>query len=186
MQKPDLDRMWETFIKIPRENNQINFDSIFDTIRFKIYPIIKSLRKEGIIDWYCFLIHDKKSGVPTTQDDDNAYFHIRVSFKKNNGFDFPKLLPDYCVMTRKIERSWVQEIGMDERTKFDPSLLKTEQIEDAWRIIGEQSEWLVSMLDIFKENVKIPLQYIGQFIHYYFNMTQLSVTCPKCKTVIRL
>jgi hypothetical protein len=187
MQKPNLDKMWETFIRIPTENSRINSDSIFDTIRFRIYPVIQRLKNDSILDWHCFLIHDRNSGVPTTQDDSNAYFHIRVSLKKNDGFDFPKVLPEYCVMTRKVERSWVQNISIDERgTGFDTSLLKREEIEELWRIIGEQSEWLMNMLDIYKEEVQIPLNYIAQFFHYYFNMTQLSVTCPNCRNVIRL
>lgn len=41
------------------------------------------LMKDGLIDWYGVLIHDRNSGVPTTADDDNPYFHIRVSFKKD-------------------------------------------------------------------------------------------------------
>jgi hypothetical protein len=90
-------------------------------------------------------------------------------------------------LTRKIECSWVQDIYIDDKgTKFDTSLLKHEEIEEVWRIIGEQSEWLINMLNIFKENVKIPFQYIGLFFHYYVNMAQISVTCPKCKKVIQL
>lgn len=81
----------------------------------------------------------------------------------------------------------MQDISIDNKgTKFDKSLLKHEEIEEVWRIIGEQSEWLLSMLDAYKENVKIPLQHVGQFLHYYFNMTQLSISCPNCNTVIRL
>jgi len=53
--------------------------------------------------------------------------------------------------------------------------LKDESIEEVWRIIGEQSEWLLYMLDIFKDIINIPLQYVGQLLHYFSNMTQLMV-----------
>jgi len=58
---------------------------------------------------------------------------------------------------------------------MDTSLFETEEIEEAWRILGEQSEWLLDMLNIFKKDVDIPLRYVGQFLHYYSNMTQLTI-----------
>jgi len=75
MNKPDLERMWETFIKI----SPVDF---LDVIRFKAKPVIFGLRDKNIIDWFCFLIHDRNSGVPTSQDDNDAYFHIRVALRK--------------------------------------------------------------------------------------------------------
>ncbi|MDH5690662.1 MAG: hypothetical protein OEY81_04475 [Candidatus Bathyarchaeota archaeon] len=62
--------------------------------------------------------------------------------------------------------------------------MKNEEIEEAWRIIGEQSEWLLGMLDIYKEELDIPPQQIKQFFHYYFNMTQVPITCPRCESNI--
>lgn len=57
---------------------------------------------------------------------------------------------------------------------IEKSLLKNEEIEEAWRILGEQSEWLMSMLNIHKENVGIPIEQITQFMHFYFNMLGLG------------
>jgi hypothetical protein len=49
-------------------------------------------------------------------------------------------LPDYCVGTEKIEPTMdIQGI--------DKALLKGERIEEAWRLIGEQSEWVIRLLD---------------------------------------
>ena len=188
MQKPNLDKMWETFIRMPVENNVTTVNAILDTLRFKIYPLVSHLCSNGVIDWYCFLIHDRNSGVPTPQDDNNAYFHIRVSLKEDVKPDsFLKSLTDYCIMTRQVNRDWVKEISVDNKGNlFDKSMLKSESIEDIWRIIGEQSELLLDMLSVYKDNVKIPLQYIGLFFHYYFNMTQLLISCPNCGKGIRL
>ncbi len=166
--------MWETFIKIPTENNQIRFSVLFDIVRFKIHPMISSLTNAGIIEWYCFLIHGKKSGVPTTQDGNEAYFHIRMSLKDEKP-DFPKSLPDYCVMTRRIERTWVERISITSELMFDTSLFKYEGIEEVWRIIGEQSEWFLKTLNAYKETVEIPPIHIAEFLHYYSNMSQLRV-----------
>jgi len=173
MQKPNLDRMWETFVKIPSENGQIRFNDIFDIIRFKISPMIQRLRNEGIIDWYCFLIHGKDNGVPTSQNDTSPYFHIRVALKENSESDFPKSLPDYCIMTRKVNREWVERISLTRDTTFDTSLFKNESIEEVWRIMGEQSEWLLNTLNAYRDNVSIPPLQIAEFLHYYSNMTQM-------------
>jgi hypothetical protein len=173
MQKPNLDRMWETFVKIPSENGQIRFNDIFDIIRFKISPMIQRLRDEGIIDWYCFLIHDRNNGVPTSQNDTSPYFHIRIALKENGRPDFPKSLQDYCVMTRRIDRKWVERISLTTETTFDTSLFKNEGIGEVWRIIGEQSEWLLNTLNAYKEDVAVPHLHIFEFLHYYSNMTQM-------------
>ena len=172
MQKPNLNRTWETFIKIGLPN-EVPLAKFYHMIRTNVYPTISDLKQKGIIDWYCFLVHDRKSGVPTTEDDDNLYFHIRFSLKKEiNSKDF---LPKYCVMTRKVKLEWVTDISITKTEVMDKSLFKNGEIEEAWRIIGEQSEWLFSLLDIYKEDVKITRKQILPFLHYYANMTQLQV-----------
>ena len=171
MEKPNLDRMWETFIKIGKldftpNKPFLNINEMFRTIRSKISPMIFRFVNGGKINWYSFLIHDRKSGVPAKEDDDNLYFHVRVSVLTDEELFFP----DYCFMTRKIKREWVGSIS-----GINTSLLKNEEIEEAWRIIGEQSEWVLNMLDIHKENIDIPRQHIAQFLHFFRNMTQTPI-----------
>lgn len=174
MEKPSLNRMYQTFIKIglPKE---VSIAKIIHMIRFDLHPLITSLKKDGIINWYHFLIHDKRSGVPTTEDDDNYYFHIRFTLKKD--VDPKDILPSHCVMTHKVHPN-LRDI--------DRTLLKNEDIEEAWRIIGEQSEWIMRMLNIFKEDIEVPSAQVEQFLHYYSNMMLLSkwakfrIKCPKC------
>lgn len=179
MQKPDLDRIWETFIKIGLPN-ELSLARVIHLIRFKIYMTISNLREKEVINWYSFLIHSRKTGVPTTEDDNNLYFHIRVSLKNHvKPSDFVDLLPNYCVLTRKRKRKPVETIS-----GINKSLLKNEEIEEAWRIIGEQSEWVMNMLNIYKEEIEMSIypKQISQFLHYYFNMMALSISakCPKC------
>lgn len=169
MQKPNLDRMWETFIKIglPRE---ITYDMIIQGIRIKIQKVVKILMENDIADWYHFLIHDKDSGVPTNEDDNNFYFHIRFSVKKNTSSkDVYKILPNYCKMTHHIEHR------LESITGIDKSIVKNEEIEEVWRIIGEQSEWVIRMLNIHTKNARIPPHQVRQFLHFFANMTQMQV-----------
>ena len=171
MEKPNLDRMWETFIKISSkrtpQGNEIILTVLYDLIRFKISPLTSNLI------WYHFLIHNKESGVPTSEDDDNAYLHIR--FEPKNPDDFLNSLPDYCVMTRKVNRKWVEQISIGKGITFDTSRLKHEKIEEVWRIIGEQSEWFINMLNISKEDVEISILHVNQFLHYFSNMAQMPI-----------
>jgi len=66
--------------------------------------------------------------------------------------------------------------------------LKNQKIEEAWRIMGEQSEWLLNMLNNHKVDVEIPIGQVEQFLHFYSNMTGLSkrarvqIKCPLCNT----
>ena len=168
MQKPNLARMWETFIKIglPQETS---LQQITHIIRSMIYHAIRDLKARKVINWYHFLIHNKESGVPTTKDDENLYFHIRVALEKDvEPKDFRASLPDYCVMTRPIDRRLESISGIDK------SLIKNEEIEEVWRIVGEQSEWIIKMVNIHKENVEIPIPQITQFMHFYLNMLGLG------------
>jgi hypothetical protein len=169
MQVPDMNNVWETFIRISPDENVIN------AIRSRIRPLIFHLRDEGLIGWYHFLIHNQKSGVPTSDDDTAAYFHIRFEVK---GADVNEILPAYCVMTRKHAPESIYGI--------DKTLLKNEQIEEAWRVIGDQSEWVLNMLAIHKDDAEIPSKQIAQFMHYYSNMLQLAAKCPNCGTTIPL
>jgi len=171
MEKPDLNRMWETFIKIRTEDSTLRFFSLlYNDIRTKIYPMISRLKDNDLINWYCLLIHDRGSGVPTSADDMNAYFHIRFALKKDANPDkFVASLPEYCNMTRRIEG------GHQFITGIDKSIIKNEDITEAWRIIGEQSEWFLEMLNIHKENSTVPPQQVAQFLHFFANMTQLQI-----------
>ena len=169
MQAPKPDWIWETFIRI------LPGEDVIDLIRSRVQPVVSRLRDEGGVGWYHFLIHNKDSGVPTGQEDNAAYFHLRFEFKDS---DPSEILPSYCVMTRKHAPENIYGI--------EKTLLKNEEINEAWRVIGEQSEWVLNMLAIHKEDVKVPAKQIFQFMHYFSNMLQLAARCPNCGTTIPL
>jgi hypothetical protein len=170
LKSPNLDRIWETFIKIPSQKTPqgrtISLSILYDIVRFKIYPLTTQLK------WYCFLVHNRESGVPTTEDDENLYYHIR--FELDNE-EFLESLPEHCVMTRKAPYDSVRRISIRREVFFDTSMLRIEKIEEVWRIIGEQSEWFINTLNAFKENQSVPPTLISPFLHYFSNMTQMRV-----------
>ncbi|MBN1245565.1 hypothetical protein JXA31_08225 [Candidatus Bathyarchaeota archaeon] len=173
MEKPDLDRLWETFIRFSWDD--LSSGGYIGLIREKVVYTISVLKAKGDIGWYCFWIHDKNSGVPTSADDDYLYFHIRFTLKKHvNPVD---VLPIYCVLTRKVEPEAAKAISIDNKgSKFNVSLLKDESIEEVWRLIGEQSEWLLNLLNNFKDNVNIPVSHIQRFLNHYTDMTALVMS----------
>lgn len=63
---------------------------------------------------------------------------------------------------------WIQQIA-----GIDKTSIKNEDITEAWRIFGEQTEWFSNMLSIFKE--VISPQQIAQFLHYYRNMANMVI-----------
>jgi hypothetical protein len=170
MDKPDLNRLWETFIRFSWDD--LASGRQIDLIREKVASTISILKAEGDVDWYCFLINNRNSGVPTSEDDEDLYFHIRFALEKH--INPARALPSYCVLTRKVDPEWVRTISIDNKgTQFDASLFKEESIEGVWKVIGQQSEWLLNLLNAFKENSNIPASYVERFLHYYTDMTGL-------------
>jgi hypothetical protein len=133
--------------------------------------MISGLIEDGTIDWYCFLIHDRTSGVPTASDDNALYLHLRFALSQSaSESKFQNSLPDCCSMTRNVGAEQVSSIA-----GLDKALLKNDDIAEAWRIIGEQSEWLLDMLMVHKEDARLFPNQVNQFLHYYSNMTGLQV-----------
>jgi len=170
MEKPNLDRLWETFIRFSWDD--LSSGGYIGLIRDKVAYTISMLKAKGDVGWYCFWIHDKNSGVPTTEDDEYLYFHIRFELKRH--VSPVDILPIYCVLTRQVEREWVKSVAINGNgAEFDVSLLRNESVEEVWRLIGEQSEWLLHLLDRFKDNVSIPISHIRGFMNQFTDMTAL-------------
>jgi len=165
LRKPNLNQVWETFIELSPE--EIGSGKHIEKMRSLIHPLVNHLKDTGMIDWYCFLLHPK-SQVTKDPKDTAVGFHLRLSLTKDSSLDeVCRLLPKYCGGTRKMPERSIDGI--------DTNLLERQDITEAWRVIGEQSEWLLNMLNIYKEGANIFPEQIGQFLHYYFNMTQLVV-----------
>jgi hypothetical protein len=178
MDKPHLDRVWETYVEIPIDYQKMGYSIIlrivYDTLLQKVRPTISGLVQNNT-KWYCFLFHGSR-----TQGDPKVYWHIR--FEPKEGIDDKEkvvaLLPDYCKMTEREKVESLKTIsGIDE------SLIKNGEIEEAWRILGEQSKWFMDMLEIHKEDVAIPSKQVFQFMHFFLNMSQLLFVCPCCRNI---
>ena len=126
MEKPDLDKVWETFIRFSWDD--LSSGRHIGLIREKVADTISVLKDKWNIGWCCFSTHDKNTGVPTSIDDEDLYFHIRFALAKRiNPVD---ALPSYCVITRKVNPEWVKAITIDNKAEFGVSLFKDESVEE--------------------------------------------------------
>lgn len=166
MQEPNLDRMWRAWIKIgiPHGTYLEWFNRVIGIIREQVSEAVKILEENRIIDWFCFLIHTKKDDKPY------AYFDMVFAIREGvDSKDFLELLPSYCVDPEPAEREEFESIE-----GIDSIFLKNERIEEAWRIIGEQSKWIIHLAEIHKGDVNMPIQQFAKFMHFYLNMTNLG------------
>jgi hypothetical protein len=143
--------MWRTWIRI-ESGDQPTFKMFQDTIRQRMQPILQ-LQKNGEINWFYFLYHSKHD------DPTNFYFDVVFTTERKAPNE---ILPEYCIGTQKIPP--ITSIsGIDEKILLD------EDIGKAWRIIGEQSEFMINMVCSHRENTEIPPIHIAQFMHFFMN-----------------
>lgn len=116
---------------------------------------ISQLRKTGEITWFYFLYHRKPN------DNVNGYFDIVFTTDRGDPTEF---LPEYCVD--------IEEIPPRRRIRgIDETIL---DIAEAWRIIGEQTEFIIDLVRAHKENSEIHLEQIKQFMHFFMNALWLG------------
>jgi hypothetical protein len=97
-------------------------------IRDKVAYMISMLKAKGDVGWYCFWIHDRDSRVPTSEDNDYLYFHIRFKLKRH--ISLVDILPIFCVLVRQVESEWVKSIAINSNgAEFEASLLRDESVE---------------------------------------------------------
>jgi len=162
MEKPNLNQMWETWVRIGPKA-RLTFKMLQETIRKKIYPLVSNLKNKKVINWYHFLLHDYP------RDPSNRYFHIRFSVIGNIKRAEELGLPEYCVPPEKIDPPLRNIDGINR------ALLIDEEIEEAWRIIGEQSELIINLVNIHREDLGwMPIGQFLQFMHYFMNMMGLG------------
>jgi len=168
MNIPDLSKTYETFILIPIYQEQtiiFNWNQYIKLMYDKAIPLIDNLLVDNIIDWYSFLIHNKTNGVPTSEDDNNFYIHLRLEVVKSNSEeDFYRYLPEYCVMTRKMPGPYPHPMS-----GIYPKKLKNEDIGEAWKILGECSELMINILKSHENIDSFPIEHVSQFLHFLGN-----------------
>jgi hypothetical protein len=163
MQKPDLDRLWRIKIYLPfLTSGQAFFKEVTKGIASQVAPLVSVLQKEQLIDWYYFLIHGEGSSV---------YFDVVVSLKNSVTEETLRncVQPLSCGSTpEKLPHGFGKSIGDITTTQ-----LRNDDILEAWKLIGEQSEWVLKMVNAHKEGV-MTIEQFKQFMHFFTNALGLG------------
>ena len=165
MQKPDLTRVWETYIDIDKRYH-------ISVLRLRVAPMIRSMLAKGQIGWYCFLLHSSRE-----PNDQKCYYHIRFEnlTEANEKTQINEMLPDYCSKQLTSRFLDVEEFP-DEISGIDKSTLVDSDISLAWKLIGEQSEWILNLIEIHQSEKEITTSQIMQFLHFFANIVQMQIT----------
>jgi len=165
METPDLSRVYETFVQIPAGTPEAYLQFLRRTIR----PLIRELEDKQLLSWYSFLLHDKNN-VPT--DKPGYFVHLRLELKQGRQYaELADALPSFCTMTRPANLA-----GSPVDGRISAQWLRGGHVEEGWRVLGEACEWIVRMFDAYEEDVEIPMEHVGQFLHYFANALQCRVS----------
>ncbi len=174
MNTPNLHAIIETFIRIDYSEDvseDANWRNYIDLLRSRVAPLVRSLMAAKAITWYSFLVHDRKSGVPTKKRDKDIYVHLRMSLSASTDEDaFIRSLPEYCLMSRKMQVPDPPSLDT-----VDIGSLNGSNVEHGWRILGESSEWVLRLLDSHDPRKPVPQDNVEQFLHYLGNQLFVRV-----------
>lgn len=165
---PNVEKIIETFIPIEASRDTTSIEAwqnYLNLLRSVVAPLVRDLTQKGVINWYCFLVHGRESGVPTSNEDEGLYVHLRMVLTTgSNEAEFIDKLPSFCRFSRKM--SMPNPPSLD---NVDIQSLAKGQVEQGWKVLGESSEWVLKMLDAHDPNKPIPRENVAQFLHYIGN-----------------
>jgi len=172
MNKPDLSRVAETFLRVTLdEPSPADWRRYIQMLRTRVTPLVRQLQEQRFIGWFCFLLHGRQSGVPVKDPQDRgAFIHLRVELVQ--GVTIEQLIQALVgdgpwELTRLSPRLDVEP----EPDKFgvQVSALRDGDIAHAWRTLGEASEWSLRMLEAHADGADVPPRNVKQFLHFLCN-----------------
>lgn len=164
MKKPDLTRIVDTYVKIDASNIKVYLQQL----KKEILPQIRAQQRDGKIRWFSFLLHGSRH-LQGRESNEKAYFiHLRIEPSTEiTTEEFAKQLPTH--FKNPIPSKISEMSGVDRKT------LEGDDWAQAWAILGEASEWILSMLERHKD---IPsVQQIVQYLHFLTNPLMIGHRC---------
>ena len=165
METPNLDRIVDTYVLIEK----LEYGPYLDQLRRDIIPPIRRLQAEGTLRWYAFLVHppdllDKREPLDTRR-----YIHLRLEV--DSSIEVNEFIGRLPLNFRKPEHKRLAEID-----GLDQMILCDHDWASAWKIHGEASGWVLTLLE-HHENVPIPEHQVFQFLHFMTNSLFLFDRC---------
>ena len=152
MEAPDLTRIVDTFVPITGD--------YFEHLRQDVIPFIRDLQGQRKLRWYSFLIHGA-SQLADRADENGAYIHLRL--EPMPGLDVEDFIAQLPPHFEKPISVVLADMG-----GVDQTVLKDQDWTYAWKILGESSEWIVTLLEAHDES-QVPIPNIIQFMHFITN-----------------
>jgi len=152
MNLPDLTRIVDTYISISKD--------YFNQLRSELIPPIRKLQKDELLNWFSFLIHPPEMLDKREPLDNKLYIHILLEPKNNIDInEFIKELPEHFLKPEQKTKSNI--------AGFICSFLQEDDWAYAWKLHGEASEYVLSIIENHKNS--IPIEHIIQLLHFITN-----------------
>jgi hypothetical protein len=167
MNLPNPDLVVDTFLRV----RDMNFNSYINQLRSELIPAVRRLQSEGKIVWHSFLLHGQQhlgGRVPATDQD--FFVHIRLSLPE--GADLQNFISH---LPANFEQPI--ESPLTPMNEFGNADFKGQDWRYAWKMLGEASEWVLTLIESYSGNTQIPINNIIQFLHYITNPLTLGHKC---------
>lgn len=181
MHSPNLDAIWESFVRIgPCRESTFAAAHHVRVLRQTVAPAIDQVRRSGLADWFHLLIHDDGTFNVQAPPRGDALWHLRLSLRQAaRPADLRAALPSSFEATRPVPRSQLDFIP-----GLDALLLKSADTADSWAILGMQTEWLLQALALYREEAE-PVAICWE-LRQYHHLLENAVFPPVRQPGVRL
>jgi hypothetical protein len=164
MNIPNLDRIVEAHVPVA-DTDAVAY---LQQLRLDVLPYIRKLQSDGHIRWFSFLLHSAKQLSGGKPGDSTLVIHLRIEMASDDDLAASaKLLPSHFLTPTKVELSDISGV--------DRSELLGHEWAHAWWLVGEASEFVLSLLESY-ENPPSP-QRVIQYLHFITNGFGMGMTC---------
>lgn len=163
MKKPDV-VILDTLIKL----NNLEYDNCIMQLRDDVIPMIRTMQSRGVLQWFCFLIHDYlQLSDRLPKNDENFYIHLRLCPAENiDVATLQKQLSKKCFKTKITKLGKIAGVRQE--------ILLNDDWMNAWWVIGEISDMALKLIEAHKRDEIVPVEQFLQFYHYATNMITLG------------
>lgn len=175
--------MWETYLRIDVKPGSPRKASaplaVVKVLREQVLPLVRRLEDRDVIEWYSFLVHGAPDG-----EKPGAYIHLRMSIVDGVAF-LSSRLRDLHDGIKQARGKWTEPKRIvapacREIAGFDRTAFTGVDIRCAWKLIGEQSAWVLDLIEQHSDKTSdlAVVLHAVQFMHYFSNMLQLPSVYP--------
>lgn len=162
MNKPDLNRIIDTYVPVN------NLDNYFTVLKSEFCPAIRQLQNENLLHWFSFLMNNRDVLKRNVNSSARHIIHTRFEPSKDiEPHEFISKLPKIFIDPKVRPLS---KIG-----GLDSKFLEKEDWSHAWQLIGETSEFVLTLIENHK--TETPIDQYMQFLHYITNSLAIGNRC---------